>query len=61
MLEDKPYMNVKSVIGFLSLGLAVGDTVEFLATGTQAQEALAELTKLMETTTRPTGELPSSP
>jgi phosphotransferase system HPr (HPr) family protein len=53
MLDNKPYMHVKSVLGFLSLGLAVGDTVEFIATGAQAGAALAELTRLMETTISP--------
>jgi len=47
LLEGRPYRNVRSVIGMLSLGAARGDTLEFIATGTQAEVALAALDKLL--------------
>jgi phosphotransferase system HPr-like phosphotransfer protein len=40
-------MNVKSVIGYLSLGIIRGDTLEFIATGTHAAQALEALSRLM--------------
>lgn len=49
LLEGRPYMNVRSILGFLSLGAALGDSLEFIATGSQADEALKALAKLMET------------
>jgi len=48
LLEGRPYMNVRSILGFLSLGIAFGDTVEFIATGAQASEALTALEKLLK-------------
>jgi phosphotransferase system HPr (HPr) family protein len=42
-LEGRPFMNVKSVVGMLSLGIALGDTLEFIAMGAQAGPALARL------------------
>jgi phosphotransferase system HPr (HPr) family protein len=47
VLEGRPYMNVKSVIGYLSLGIIRGDTLEFIATGTHAAQALEALSRLM--------------
>ncbi|MCX6901631.1 MAG: HPr family phosphocarrier protein [Verrucomicrobia bacterium] len=47
LLEGQPFMNVKSIVGFLSMGVTVGDTLEFIATGAQAREALDSLAKLM--------------
>ena len=47
LLEGRPYMNVRSVLGVLSIGAAVGDTLEFIATGTQATEALKTLADLL--------------
>lgn len=47
LLEDRPFMNVKSVIGMLSLGIALGDTLEFIAIGSQADQALAAVCDLM--------------
>jgi phosphocarrier protein HPr len=40
ILNGKPYMNVKSVLGVLTLGAAKGEELEFLASGKEAQEAL---------------------
>jgi phosphocarrier protein len=47
MLNGRPYRNVRSVIGLLSLGAARGDTLEFIATGTEAAAALAALAELL--------------
>ena len=47
VLEGRPYMNVRSILGLLSVGVALGDTLEFIATGQQATEALAALTELL--------------
>jgi phosphotransferase system HPr (HPr) family protein len=44
ILGDKPFMNVRSVLGLLSLGIRCGDRLELIATGRQASEALAALT-----------------
>jgi phosphocarrier protein HPr len=48
LLEGRPYMNVRSILGFLSLGAALGDALEFIATGSQAAEALEALGKFMK-------------
>ena len=47
LLEGRPYMNVRSILGFLSLGAALGDRLEFIATGLQATQALEALEKLV--------------
>lgn len=46
-LEGRPYMNVRSILGFLSIGAKQGDTLEFIVTGAQAGEALAALEELL--------------
>ena len=51
LLEDRPFMNVKSILNFLSLGIVTGDTVEFVAMGPHATEALTTLTQLLTGTT----------
>ncbi len=43
LMQGKPYMNVKSILGFLSLGIIGGDELEFLATGPDAMAALAAI------------------
>lgn len=48
LLEGRPYMNVRSILGFLSLGTELGDTLEFIATGSQAEEALKALAALLK-------------
>jgi phosphotransferase system HPr (HPr) family protein len=48
LLEGRPYMNVRSILGFLSLGTARGDKLEFIATGAQAKQALEALGELMK-------------
>jgi phosphotransferase system HPr (HPr) family protein len=48
LLEGRPYMNVRSILGFLSLGIQLGETVEFIVTGSQSKEALAALEKLLK-------------
>ena len=48
LLEGRPYMNVRSILGFLSLGVTLGDTLEFIATGSQSSEALKALDELMK-------------
>jgi phosphotransferase system HPr (HPr) family protein len=47
LLEGRPFMNVKSILGFLSMGVSVGDTLEFIATGAQAEQALDALKALL--------------
>jgi len=47
LLEGRPYMNVRSILGFLSLGTALGDTLEFIATGSQTEQALQALAELL--------------
>jgi phosphocarrier protein HPr len=39
-LNGKPYMNVKSVLGVLTLAAVKGEELEFLASGLQAREVL---------------------
>ncbi len=41
-------MNVKSVIGMLSLGIALDDVLEFIAAGAQANMALMALRGLID-------------
>ncbi|HUI06685.1 MAG TPA: HPr family phosphocarrier protein [Verrucomicrobiae bacterium] len=48
LLEGRPYMNVRSILSLLSLGVARGDPLEFIATGSQAGPALEALEKLMQ-------------
>jgi phosphocarrier protein HPr len=43
MLNGKPYMNVKSVLGVLTLAACKGEELEFIATGLQAREVLAAI------------------
>ena len=50
LLEGRPYMNVRSILGLLSVGTSLGDTLEFIATGSQAAQALKALAELL---TRP--------
>jgi phosphotransferase system HPr (HPr) family protein len=47
LLEGRPYMNVRSILGLLSVGTVLGDTLEFIATGSQAEAALKALAELL--------------
>lgn len=47
LLEGRPYMNVRSILSLLSMGTALGDTLEFIATGSQAEPALKALEELL--------------
>jgi phosphotransferase system HPr (HPr) family protein len=47
LLEGRPYMNVRSILGLLSVGTALGDTLEFIATGSQAEPALKALADML--------------
>ncbi|HTS19456.1 MAG TPA: HPr family phosphocarrier protein [Verrucomicrobiae bacterium] len=47
LLEGRPYMNVRSVLGLLSVGTERGDQLEFIATGLQAEAALKALAELL--------------
>jgi phosphocarrier protein HPr len=47
LLEGRPYMNVRSILGVLSIGATLGDTLEFIATGSQAADALKALAELL--------------
>ncbi len=46
-IKGRPFMNAKSVVGKLSLGIAPGDAVEFIAMGAQADQALGALRELL--------------
>jgi phosphocarrier protein HPr len=48
LLEGRPYMNVRSILGFLSMGAVLGDALEFIATGAQAEQALETLAQFMK-------------
>lgn len=43
MMHGKPYMNVKSILGFLSLGIIFRDELEFLGAGPDAAAALGAI------------------
>ena len=47
LLEGRPYMNVRSILGLLSVGTTLGDNLEFIATGSQAKQALKMLEELL--------------
>jgi len=47
LLQGRPYLNVRSLLGLLSLELVLGDTLEFIATGAQAGQALDAIEKLV--------------
>jgi len=49
-LNGKPYINVKSVMGMLTLGAVKGDMLEFIATGKEAREALAAISEYVTAT-----------
>ena len=48
MESDKPVGNAKSIIVLLSMGICQGESVEITAEGPDEQEAVAELTALIE-------------
>lgn len=48
VLDGRPFMNVKSVIAVLSIGTEMGDTLEFIAMGKDADAALTALRELIE-------------
>lgn len=50
LLDGKPYRNVRSVIGMLAIGAKQGDELDFIATGHEAEPALAELNALLSRT-----------
>lgn len=45
ILQGKTCMNVKSILGILSLGIILGDEIEFIATGAQAKDALEAIAR----------------
>jgi len=47
LVEGRPYLNLRSVLGFLPLGITVGDRLEFIATGKEAAQALNALENLI--------------
>lgn len=47
VLNDKGYVNVKSVLSLLQLDAAKGEELEFIATGVQAKEALEAVAHLL--------------
>ena len=56
LLEGRPFMNVRSVLGMLSLGIALGDPLEFIALGAEADQALASLRRALERGAPPPAE-----
>ena len=48
MESDKPVGNAKSIIVLLSMGICQGESVEITAEGPDEQEAVPELTALIE-------------
>lgn len=48
ILQGKKYLNVKSILGLLSVTIPQGEELEFIATGPQAREALDAIGKLIE-------------
>jgi phosphotransferase system HPr (HPr) family protein len=48
LLEGRPYMNVRSILSLLSMGATLGEKLEFIATGAQAEQALAALAQFMK-------------
>jgi phosphotransferase system HPr-like phosphotransfer protein len=47
VMAGRPYMNAKSAVGLLSLDIAAGDQMEFIATGAHATQALKAVAELM--------------
>ncbi|MCX7887789.1 MAG: HPr family phosphocarrier protein [Verrucomicrobiae bacterium] len=47
LLEGRPFVNVKSILTLLTMGIKKGDTLEFIASGPQANEALIALAQLL--------------
>jgi len=50
VLQGKKYLNVKSVLGLLSVTAVMGDTLEVISTGPQAKDALGEIAKYINDT-----------
>lgn len=50
VLQGKKYMNVKSVLGLISLAAARGDRLEIISAGGQAKNALSEIAKYINDT-----------
>ena len=48
ILQGKRYMNVKSILGLLSVAAQKGDALEFIATGPEAQPALDAIVGLIQ-------------
>lgn len=47
-LHGRPYVHVKSIILMLSVGISDGDTLEFIALGREASQALSAIKKFVE-------------
>jgi len=45
ILQGKKYLNIKSILGLLSMTASIGDTLEIISTGPQAKDALDEIAK----------------
>ena len=50
VLQGKKYLNVKSVLGVLSVVAVTGDALEVISTGPQAKDALEEIAKYINKT-----------
>lgn len=47
IIQGKKYLNVKSILGLLSVAARKGDSMEFIATGPEAQQALDAIVGLI--------------
>lgn len=50
ILQGKKYLNIKSVLGLLSISAAKGDEMEIISTGPQAKSALEEIARYINAT-----------
>lgn len=45
VLQGKEYLNIKSILGLISMSAAKGDVIEIISTGPQAKKALDEIAR----------------
>ncbi len=50
VLQGKKYVNIKSVLGLLSVSAVMGDALEIISAGPQAKDALDEIAKYINAT-----------
>jgi len=49
ILQGKKYLNVKSILGLLTMAAKKGDSLEFIATGPEARQALDAIVRMIAT------------